>query len=210
LAAQETEILVWMDSDTVFAKEPSEFTLGENIILGYCPVMLKNISSLFDEPINSFWEFIYEGCGTLTEEIPLMVTSIDKVRIRPQFNAGIMSLRPEKNLLQTWRDNFEVLFLRPELVPFYDEHILYRIFVHQAVLSATLLTMLKKDEMRDMGERINFPVFLDSESETAQNAATLRYDEFRFFDHPDWMARASLDKTLERWLQARLDLYTNR
>ena len=56
LASNQADILVWMDSDTIFTGEPAEFLLGENVSLGYRPVMLKNISSLFDEPVNAFLE----------------------------------------------------------------------------------------------------------------------------------------------------------
>lgn len=138
LASNQADILVWMDSDTIFMGEPTEFLLGENVSLGYRPVMLKNISSLFDDPPNDFWDFIYNRCGTPVEKIPPMITTVDAVRIRPQYNAGIMCLRPKKKFLGTWRDNFERLYQQPELSPYYDEHVLYRIFVHQSILAATL------------------------------------------------------------------------
>ena len=192
LASDQADILAWMDSDTIFAKEPVEFLMGENIHLGYRPVMLKNISSLFDEPVNVFWSFIYEGCGTPVENIPPMLTTVDAVRIRPQYNAGIMCLRPQKKLLRTWRDNFEKLYQGPELAPYYEEHILYRIFVHQSILSATLLAMLEPSEMRDLGARVNLPIFLDADPELFHEVVTLRYDEFKFFEQPSWEEKVNL------------------
>ena len=204
LASSQADILVWMDSDMIFMGEPAEFVLGENISLGYRPVMLKNISSLFDEPLNVFWSFIYEGCNTPVEKIPPMITTMDAVRIRPQFNAGIMSLRPQKKLLQTWRDNFERLYLQSILTPYYQEHVLYRIFVHQSILSATILTMLKPDEMQDLGPRINYPMFLDAEKDNIREAVTLRYDEYKFFEQPDWKRKMVLNAPLMKWLQTQI------
>ena len=192
LASDQTDILVWMDSDTVFAGEPTEFLLGENIDLGYRPVMLKNISLLYDEPLNPFWDFLYKHCETPAENIFPMLTTSDRLHIRPQFNAGIMCLRPQKELLRTWRDNFEKLYQRGELDPYYAEHILYRIFVHQAILSATLLAMLEPREMQNLGVRINLPMFLDAEPELFHKAVTLRYDEFKFFEGPDWKKKVDL------------------
>ena len=61
LASNEADILVWMDSDTIFAGEPAEFVLGENVSLGYRPVMLKNISSLYDEPRERILGFHLRG-----------------------------------------------------------------------------------------------------------------------------------------------------
>lgn len=201
LASTQADVLVWMDSDTVYASEPSDLILGENISLGYCPVMLKNISSLYSEPVNSFWDFIYERCATPEEHIFPMLTTVDRVQIRPQFNAGMMSVSPKKGLLGTWRDNFERLYQRPELAPFYQEHILYRIFVHQAILSATLLALLRENTMHDLGPRINIPMFLESKPDIMRQAITLRYDEFKFFEQPGWEEKVDLDDTFQGWLQ---------
>jgi len=204
LASGQADVLAWMDSDTVFAGEPSEFVLKENISLGYRPVMLKNISSLYDEPLNAFWSFMFERCGTPTDRIFPMITTVDGVRIRPQFNAGIMSVRPEKKLLRTWRDRFEQLYKQAELEPFYQEHVLYRIFVHQTILSATLLGMLDRNEMHDLGQHINFPMFLGAAPELAREAVTLRYDEFKFFAQPGWEQKVVLDGSFQGWLQAQV------
>ena len=204
LASNQADILSWMDSDTIFMGEPAEFLLGENISLGYRPVMLKNISLLFDEPLNAFWSFIYERCGTPVKKIYPMVTTIDAVRIRPQFNAGIMSLRPKKKLLGTWRDNFEQLYQQPELTPYYDKHILYRIFVHQSILSATILTMLSTGEIQDLGPCINYPLFLASEPDLACKAVTLRYDEFGLLEQLDWKKKVILNEPLQKWLQTQV------
>jgi hypothetical protein len=204
LASTETDVLVWMDSDTIFTGQPSELMLRENIKLGYRPVMLKNISSLYDEPVNEFWEFIYKGCDTLVEDISLMLTSVDEVRIRPQYNAGILSVRPNLGLLQDWRDKFECLYNQPDLLPFYQEHVLYRIFVHQAILSATLLAKLKKYEMEDLGPLYNQPVFLDIDPAMVREAITLRYDEFKYFDGSDWEITLDLKTHVKAWLSAQV------
>ena len=204
LASDQADTLVWMDSDTIFAKEPVEFLLGENIYLGYRPVMLKNISLLYDDPVDAFWSFIYEGCDTPVEKIPPMLTTVDAVRIRPQYNAGIMCLRPQQNLLGTWRDNFEKLYQGAELVPYYEQHVLYRIFVHQSILSATLLAMLEPNEMQDLGARINLPIFLDAEPELFHEAVSLRYDEFKFLERPGWEEKFVLSEPLKEWLQAQI------
>lgn len=204
LAVTQADILVWMDSDTLFADVPYEMLLRENVSFGYRPVMLKNISSLYDEPVNAFWDFIYEHCGTPKERIFPMLTTVDKVQIRPHFNAGIISVRPEKKLLQTWRDNFERIYQQPELISCYQEHVLYRIFVHQTILAATLLTLLHKDEMQDLGPHVNIPMFLETEPNIARQVVTLRYDEFEFFETPDWEKKIVLNEFLKDWLSAQV------
>ncbi len=202
LASDKADVLVWMDSDTVFTGEPVELVLKENVSLGYRPVMLKNISSLYDEPLNAFWDFIYRGCGTFVKNSFPMVTTVDAVRIRPQFNAGILSVRPKVGLLQAWRNNFERLYQQSNLVPFYQENILHRIFVHQSILAATLLSRLEDDEMQDLGVRINYPVFLEGATELVCDAVTIRYDEFKFFEQPGWEKKVLLKDDVKNWLLA--------
>ncbi|MBN1451424.1 MAG: hypothetical protein JW963_10455 [Anaerolineales bacterium] len=200
MASGKADVLVWMDSDTVFAGEPAGLTLGENVKLGYRPVMLKNVSSLHDEPLNAFWSFIFERCDSHLNNLFPMITSVDGVRIRPHFNAGILSVRPKAGLLQAWRNHFERLYRQPELAPFYQENILYRIFVHQAILAATALAKLKKDEMQDLGARFNYPLFLEGAPEPASNVVTLRYDEFEFFEQPGWENKFLLKGPAKEWL----------
>jgi len=202
MASNQADILVWMDSDTVFTGDPTQLLLGENVNLGYRPVMLKNISSLYDDPVNKFWELIYNSCETSEEDMPLMLTTVDKMRIRPQYNAGLLSIRPKLGLLQTWRENFERIYQQPEFLPFYQEHILYRIFVHQAILSATLLAKLKRDEMQDLGPHYNQPTFLDIDAVLIQEAITLRYDQFKFFEEPGWEKKVDLKVSIKDWLRA--------
>lgn len=191
-AQGKTEVLVWMDSDTVCVQEPAEFLLPTGISLGYRPVMLKNISSLFDEPLDRFWKLVYKGCNTPAGRVFSMQTSVDGTVIRPQFNAGLLVARPERALLRAWRDNFGRLYLEPGWGEFYKKHILYYFFIHQAILSATLLGQLEKEEMLCLGEMVNYPLFLHSRIALANQAVTMnqvvtfRYDAFNFFDDPKW------------------------
>ena len=194
-----SNLLVWMDSDTVILKEPREFLIPENILLGYRPVMLKNISSLYDEPVNEFWRVIFETCGTPEAHIFPMETTSDKVIIRPQFNAGMLVVRPEKGMLRAWAKNFVKLYQHPAFDKYYQQHILYKIFVHQSVLSATLLAMLTQEEMQDLGMNVNLPVFLQAEQGDA--VTSLRYDDFKFFTDPDWESKVSLDDERMAWLR---------
>ena len=161
-------------------------------------------SSLYDEPLETFWSFIFERCGTPVNDIFPMLTTVDGVRIRPHFNAGILSVRPKADLLQAWRNNFERLYSLPELLPFYQENILYRIFMHQAILAGTILAGLKRDELRDLGARFNHPVFLEEASEPTSDVVTLRYDEFEFFQQSDWESKFLLKGSVKEWLGAQV------
>lgn len=202
LLGDRSRLLVWMDSDTVILREPRPFVIPEKIQLGYRPVMLKNISSLYDEPIDRFWKLIFSGCHTTESNIFPMRTTVDEVTIRPQFNAGMMVVRPEKHLLRTWQVNFESLYRHPELQEFYKKHILYKIFIHQAVLSATLLALLNPTEMQELGAQVNIPVFLPAQQ--PEEIISLRYDEFNFFEKADWIEKVHLQNLSLEWLKEQI------
>jgi hypothetical protein len=100
LARSESAILAWLDSDNIVIREPAAFVLPQGKVLGYRPVMLRNVSSMFEEPVDGFWSLVYEGCGTPADRIFPMSTTVDGARIRAQFNAGLLVVRPEWGLLR--------------------------------------------------------------------------------------------------------------
>ena len=207
LAQGQADWLVWMDSDTLVLNEPTEVWVNAGKHLGCCPVMLKNISSLYDEPINRFWDLIYRGCNTPLESIFPVTTIVDGVRIRAQFNAGLLVVRPEKELLRTWNANFRHLYREPQWNEFYKQDILYRIFIHQAILAATITARLSRSEIQFFSDRVNYPLFLHSKYPVGKRPTTLneletcRYDEFRFFENQDWRNLLPMDTPLRRWLE---------
>jgi hypothetical protein len=207
LAEGQADVLVWMDSDTVFLNEPEACILGEEKTLGCCPVMLKNISSLSDEPLDPFWKAVYKGCRTPPENLFSLETLVDQVKIRAQFNAGLLVVRPEKGLLRSWRDDFLRLYQLSQWEPFYKENILYKIFIHQAILAGTILARLKPDEIRSFPRRVNYPLFLHDRYPFEYRPAglkelvTFRYDVYRFFQNENWLEILSAEEPLRNWLK---------
>ena len=56
-------------------------------------------------------------------------------------------------LLGAWRDNFLRLHARPEYRPIYQANPRYRLFMHQAVLSAVILNRLNPSEIHWLTSR---------------------------------------------------------
>ena len=206
LAQGQADLLVWMDSDTLVLNEPTEFRLKAGKELGGCPVMLKNISSLYGEPVNRFWELIYRGCQTPAENVFPLTTTVDEVPIRAQFNAGLLVVRPEKEILRTWSANFLRLYQDPQWKDFFKQDFLYHLFIHQAILAATINALMNRSEIQLFSSRVNYPWFLHSRYPAARRPTTLnelltcRYDEFRFFEKQDWRITLSIEEPLQGWL----------
>lgn len=181
------DLLVWMDSDTLLLASPDEFLLPPGKTIGCCPVQLKNISSLASEPVDAFWQAIYTGCATPPERIFPVAATVDKTSIRAHFNAGLLVVRPQAGLLRAWKQNFERLYQAEQFQPFYAQKPLYRIFTHQAILSATLLACLPESEIHLFSPRYNVPIFLRNRFLiTIPHPITCRYDEYAFFQDPAW------------------------
>ena len=135
-----TALLAWMDTDSIVIQEPVELLLQSEKQLGYRPVDHTLIGSTYAEPIDSFWEMIYNDCHVERDRIFPMTASADENVIRPYFNAGMLVVRPEVGLMQAWRDNFKRIYKTPHYEDFYQQNVLYEIFIHQAILAGTVLS----------------------------------------------------------------------
>ncbi len=208
-AREVTGLLAWMDPDTLIIQEPEELLIEEGKDLGYRPVHHLNIGSLYNEPADDFWKLIYEHCDVPEEAIFPMNTCADNLVIRPYFNAGCLVVRPENGLLHNWRANFLKLHREPFFEDFYDKDILYRVFIHQAILAGTILSSVNRERMQEFSDRVNYPLNLHDEYQENRKAKTLnelitcRYDVG--FHDPSWREGIQINEPLGSWLQEQLE-----
>lgn len=204
LAQGQTERLAFMDRDTLVLQEPGECLLSAGHSLGYRPVHHQLIGSTWDEPVDDFWQLIYDFCEVPDGNIFPMMTHAGE-RIRPCFNAGMFIVRPERGLLAQWREHFLKYYRHPRLQTFYEKNPLYSIFIHQAIFSGVLLHNLEPHEMYELSPKINYPLHLHAEIPAAQQPAaidelvTARYENI--FDAPGWQ-HLPLSAALKTWLAA--------
>jgi len=201
-----TSLLAWLDPDTLVFQEPAEFRLPEDAMLGCCPVQLKNVSSIYAEPLDDFWKLVFTGCQTPPERVFPLTTTVDRVTIRAQINAGLLVVRPQAGLLQTWKENFSRLYVNGQFDPFYARNRLYAIFVHQAILAGTVLAQLEQDNIRIFPHTYNYAVFLhertppEFQARALNDLVTCRYDEQAFFLDPHWQTLLPAHEPLKGWL----------
>jgi len=181
--AGKTDILVWMDPDTVIWREPNAFLLDKNMALGYRPVMHQLIGSSFDQPPDEFWARLYRVLDVKPESLFSMVTPVDRKTIRSYFNAGLLVLRPERGVLRKWREAFKAVAADPVLLDLCRQDQRKFVFLHQAALAGAVLTSLGREAMIELPEAYNYPLNLhaqipaDRRLTTLDGLATLRYDE---------------------------------
>ena len=207
-AQDKTDLLVWLDTDTIVLQEPKGFLLREGKSLGCRPVHHTNIGSRYDDPLDPFWTQIYRYCRVPEDRVFAMTTHVDGTRIRPYFNAGLLVVRPERRLLQIWRDTFLRIYGAAEFQELYKKDERYTVFMHQAVLAGTVLSTLRTEEIEELPSTYNYPLHLYGEDVTdlrpssLEELTTFRYEDF--FENPEWKKKIPAGEPLKQWISERL------
>lgn len=203
-ARDKAELLAWVDANTIVLQEPKAFVLPSDKSLGFRPVHHTLVGSRWDEPLDPFWTLVYDRCGVPEDRVFPMAAHVDGVRIRPYMNAGLLIVRPERNLLRTWRDTFFGQYKTPEFQALYEQDRRYVIFVHQAMLTGVLLSALAPDEMEELPPNYNYPLHLYEEDVTNNRPAQL--GELVTCRHegregiPEAIDRIPTEESLKQWL----------
>jgi len=209
LAGGQTKFLVWMDPDSLILQEPTPLLLPPDVSLGIRPVDHTLIGSIYDQPIEPFWDLVYSRCGVPPSLVYPMTTSIDQIQIRPYFNTGLMVTRPEKGLFQTWALFFDKLRKDPQFEALFQGNTLYRIFFQQAILSGAALSILRSNEILEYPAQVNYPLHMhtlvdaDRRPSLLNDLITCRYD--KFFEQPNWKEVLSGNGRVMSWLDRILE-----
>ena len=208
LESGRSDLMAWLGNDTLVLQEPKDFMLTAGKSRGYRPVHITNIGSQFNSPMDPFWTIIYERLKVPRDRVFPMKAHIEEIPIRPYFNAGLLIVRPERGLLQEWRNAFFGIYDDATLQQFYQRDENYSTFVHQAVLAGVILSRLTKAEIQELPPHYNYPIHLYHQDNTRNRPSTL--DElvtFRhndFFEDPEWPNKISADDALKNWIRTRL------
>jgi hypothetical protein len=209
MAERDTQLLAWLDANTLVLKEPKAFFLPDNKSLGYRPVHHTLIGSRYDEPLDPFWTEIHQSCKVPQDRVFPMRTHVDATQIRPYFNAGMIITRPTNRLFQIWHDTFFEVSRKAECQQFYAQDKRYEIFVHQAVLSGVILSLFPKEELHELPHTYNYPLHLMKEDvsnthpTTLEELVTVRHEAF--YQNPNWQTEIPANETLKTWLAERIE-----
>jgi len=101
------ELLVILDSDTIFLREPAELVLASDIEVAVRPVDIKGMST--SGPTDScdrYWQDLCRCCGVDYDEIPWRESFVDHERIKANYNGGLVVVRRSAGVLRRWSDFF--------------------------------------------------------------------------------------------------------
>jgi hypothetical protein len=212
MAERDTNLLAWLDSNTLILAEPAEFLIPDSKSLTYRPVHHTLIGSRYTEPLDLFWTHIYEACQVPQDRVFPMVTHVDATQIRPYFNAGCLITRPTNRLFRTWHDTFFELYRNRECRGFYQQDDRYEIFIHQAALSGVILSMFPPEELQELPGTYNYPLHLfqedvsDNRPSTLEDLVTIRHEGL--YQDPDWINSLPAKEPLKKWINQQISKYS--
>ena len=210
LAIGKTNILVWLDANTLICNEPKEFLIENSIKLGYRPVHHTLIGSLYNEPLDSFWSLIYNKCQVDVNKIFPMKTHVDGRILRPYFNAGCLVVQPIAGLFKVWKEIFHQFYQDSDIEQFYHKKPVFKIFIHQVLLSCAILTFLEQNDLKELPFEYNFPLHLYAETneeiqpKSFEKLVTARFEDI---NDPKWLEKIPLNTSLKYWLHNQLDIF---
>jgi hypothetical protein len=156
-----SEVLVYLDDDTILLDEPEDLAISGSVKLAYCPIMHNRSGSLYDEPPKPFWGRLLE-CMEITDDMLFpMVTPADKQKIRAYFHAGLLAVRPKQGILRQWPVYFERLYEDSVLATACRAEFDKNVFLHQTALIGAVLHNVGREEMVELSGRYNYPIFFE-------------------------------------------------
>lgn len=204
-----TDFLVWIDRDGLVTNQPDAFLLPEGKLLGYRPTDMRNVGSLWGEPLTPFWQEIYTRFGIDEAKAFKFTSVVDEQPMYPYVNAGLLCVRPEAGILREWKTDFLNHYMSPELLAYAKESPVYYWLGHQTLLTGTVLKMLNEDQMQLLPWGYNYPANLHHRFapgkavHTLDQVTSIRIDDL--LSHDGWRKLFKEDDLVLLWLEGLLE-----
>lgn len=203
MATTKVQTLIWIDPACLVIKPPLLFDLGQSFESAVRPVHIRNVGLNHTEPLDGFWKRVYEAVG-VKDDKTTVDTFVDGHCIRSYFNSHAFAVNPSRGLLRQWLDTFEAMVSDEEYQLKYCQDELHRIFLHQAILSALLVTSLDQKRIRILPPDYNYPynlhqsVPLDRRAVALNDLVCIAYED-RSLD-PNMVNDIEIHEPLRTWL----------
>ena len=210
LAGPAVRSLVWLSTDCLVIQPPLLFNLAgtEDIPsadIAVRPVHIRNVGLPVDAPLDGFWRRVYEAVGVA--DVQSSVESfVDGQRLRAYFNSHVLAVSPAKGLFRRWLEAFERLVGDIAFQSGPCEDVPHQVFLHQAILSALIVTPLEPGRIRMLPLVYSYPYNLHAQIPEARRAQALNdlvcvaYEDRSL--HPDAVADIRIEEPLRAWLVA--------
>ena len=208
LTGSEVRSLIWLSPDCLIIKPPLSFDLAPSFDAAVRPVHIKNVGLLATRPVDDFWKKIYETVGV--DDVQTTVESfVDAQHIRAYFNSHALAVNPSKGLFGRWFECFESLACDQAFQSGACQDERHQVFLHQAVLSALIATLLDLERIRILPPDYSYPynlhqsVPVDRRAVALNDLVCIAYED-RSLD-PNEVDDIDIRDPLRSWLLARMD-----
>ncbi|MBN1537283.1 MAG: hypothetical protein JW908_11170 [Anaerolineales bacterium] len=203
LAPSNARSLVIIDPNCLIVQPPLLYALDGNCDAAFRPVHIRNVGSLADQPLDAFWQNIYETVGV--KDISMTIESfIDGQRLRAYFNSHAFTINPTIGIMKRWLACFETLVSDQSFQSGACQDEKHQIFLFQAILSAVVVSELGADRLRLLPPVYNYPYHFQESipDERRANAfndlVSIAYEDFSI--HPRDVKFILVHEPLLGWL----------
>ncbi len=203
MVAPGTRSLVCIDPLCVIINPPILFDLGSAFDAAVRPVHIRNVGLLATDPLDAFWERVYETVGVA--DITTTVESfVDAQCLRAYYNTHAFAINPAKGLLRRWLTYFELLVGDNDWQTRACPDVEHQLFLFQAILSALIVSSVEPHRIRVLPATYNYPYHLHQATPAERRAHSLSdliclaYEDAAL--DPDTMSNIAIDEQLKVWL----------
>ena len=206
MATPDVQSFIWMDPTVLCVQPPVLFDLGAEFDVALRPVHIRNIGSLTTEPLDAYWQTIYRTIG-VDDIAPTVESFVDAQNLRAYFNTHAFAANPNLGLFARWGTYFASLIGNAAFQTRACQDQRHQVFLHQAILSALVATMIDAARVRILPPEYNYPLHLHTQIPLARRAQTLNRLVCPVYEddvpHPDRL-KIQVDEPLRTWLMERV------
>jgi hypothetical protein len=207
MAASGVRSLVWVSPDCLFVRPPLLFDLGSFYDAAVRPVHIKNVGVRSDGPLDGYWKRIYGSLGV--DDVEITVESfVDRQRVRAYYNTHALSVNPSKGLFRRLAESFDSLVQDDEFQFRVCSDEWHRIFLHQAILSSLVASVLEPERIRNLPPDYIYPynlhdrVPVDRRARILNDLVCIAYEDRSL--NPSVVDNIRIDEPLSSWLSNRV------
>lgn len=199
--------LAWFDPETVILSPPAGLIAKGKIKAVVQPVFLTNNISLSPgEPLNDFWIGIYGKAGVRYDDIPVVRSLIDSQDILAYYNCEIFSVDPAEGICEQWAEIMDDLLSDTAFAFGVCNTDQRKLFLHQAVLSAVIVSKAGKNGTGSLKLRYGYPLHQHGRLPSGRSISPLNRISCVILEDlwerdPSWMQYFIIKEPLKSWLE---------
>lgn len=199
--------LVWLDPGVIVLKPPAALDLQNDSDAAVRPVTLANTIGIPPQsPPNDYWGPIYEATGLDYKALPAFETIADSVKVQPYFNCEVFSFHPRLGIAAEWARLLARFLKDDEYQKRACTTFLRRLFLHQAVLSAVIASLLAPERVKALPLASAYPFSQHDKLPAGKRVSSLDELSLVIFDRAwqqdaKWLKRIPAGEPLREWLR---------